>query len=111
MRFCSASPSCSARQLRALDVAPDSSGDAALHPDRLYVHFSIQRTEFDEVYDQFVALGVPVKPDRDQAWRDFVGWRVNYDAVLLALAALTQSVALAQPAVDTHKRSCLDQAG
>jgi len=32
---------------------------------------------------------VPVKPDREQAWRGFAGWRVNYDAVLLALAALT----------------------
>ena len=27
-------------------------------------------------------------PDRDQAWRDFAGWRVNYDQTLLALAVL-----------------------
>ena len=26
--------------------------------------------------------------DRDQAWRDFAGWRVNYDPVLIALATL-----------------------
>ena len=26
--------------------------------------------------------------DRDQAWRDYAGWRVNYDTVLLALADL-----------------------
>ena len=32
---------------------------------------------------------MPLKADRDQAWRDFSGWRVNYDAVLLALANLT----------------------
>jgi hypothetical protein len=32
---------------------------------------------------------VPLKADLDQAWRDFAGWRVNYDRVLLSLAALT----------------------
>ena len=25
------------------------------------------------------AAGVPLKADRDQAWRDWAGWRVNYD--------------------------------
>jgi hypothetical protein len=29
--------------------------------------------------------------DRDAAWRDFAGWRVNYDTVLLALAAMTMA--------------------
>lgn len=33
--------------------------------------------------------GVPLKADRDQAWRDFAGWRVNYDKVLLATCDLT----------------------
>ena len=28
------------------------------------------------------AAGVPLRPDREQAWRDFAGWRVNYDTVL-----------------------------
>lgn len=65
-----------------VDYPPDPRSDDPI---------SIQRTEFDEVYDQFAAQGVPVKSDRDQAWRDFAGWRVNYDAVLLALAALTQA--------------------
>lgn len=32
------------------------------------------------------AAGVPLKPDLDQAWRDFAGWRVNYDVVLITLA-------------------------
>jgi hypothetical protein len=50
---------------------------------------SIAREEFDAAYDELAAAGVPLKPDRDQAWRDFAGWRVNYDTVLLALAALT----------------------
>jgi hypothetical protein len=52
---------------------------------------SISRVEFDEVYDRLAGQEVPLKSDRDQAWRDFAGWRVNYDAVLLALAGLTMA--------------------
>ncbi len=29
--------------------------------------------------------------DREQAWRDFSGWRVNYDVPLLALASLVMA--------------------
>ncbi len=50
---------------------------------------SIAREEFDEACETLAGAGVPLTPDRDQAWRDFAGWRVNYDTVLLALAALT----------------------
>ncbi len=50
---------------------------------------SITRAEFDEVCAMMAAAGVPLKPDRDRAWRDFAGWRVNYDEVLLLLAAFT----------------------
>ncbi len=50
---------------------------------------SISRYEFDEVCDNLAAQNVPLKPDREQAWRDFKGWRVNYDDALLSLAALT----------------------
>jgi hypothetical protein len=50
---------------------------------------SIDRSEFDEVWDDFAAANLPLKPDRDRAWRDFAGWRVNYDVVLLGLAGLT----------------------
>lgn len=50
---------------------------------------SISRYEFEAVCDTLAGQNVPLKPDRDQAWRDFAGWRVNYDDVLLALAALT----------------------
>jgi len=52
---------------------------------------SVERAEFDEAYDRMARVGVPLKPDREQAWRDFVGWRVNYDEVLLHLAALTMA--------------------
>jgi hypothetical protein len=48
---------------------------------------SVTRDEFEEMYAQLGAAGVPVKPDHDQAWRDFAGWRVNYDRVLVTLAA------------------------
>jgi hypothetical protein len=49
---------------------------------------SIRREEYDAVYDELKADGVPLKADRDQAWRDYAGWRVNYDTVLLALCAV-----------------------
>jgi hypothetical protein len=52
---------------------------------------SICREEFDEVYDEMQASGIPIKADREQAWRDFSGWRINYDRVLLGLARLTSA--------------------
>lgn len=52
---------------------------------------SVTRSEFFEVYERLVGAGVPVKPDREQAWRDFAGWRVNYDVVLLTLAGLVMA--------------------
>lgn len=48
---------------------------------------SVSREEFDEVCAKLDEAGVPMKADRDQAWRDFSGWRVNYDGVLVTLAA------------------------
>ena len=52
---------------------------------------SIQREEFDQACNRLAAVGVPLRADRETAWRDFAGWRVNYDTVLLSLAALTQA--------------------
>jgi hypothetical protein len=52
---------------------------------------SVSRVEFDAAYDELAQGGVPLIADRDQAWRDFSGWRVNYDTALLALAALTMA--------------------
>lgn len=49
---------------------------------------SVTRQEFDEVCDRLAAAGAPMRPDRDQSWRDFVGWRVNYDEVLVRLCAV-----------------------
>jgi hypothetical protein len=50
---------------------------------------SVSRQEYDSVCGELEALGIPLKADREQAWHDFVGWRVNYDAVLVGLAVLT----------------------
>jgi hypothetical protein len=52
---------------------------------------SISRDEFDAAWDHLTAQGLPMKADRDLAWKNFAGWRVNYDRVLLALAALTMA--------------------
>ena len=64
---------------------------------------SITRAEFDEVCAYLREQGVELKQDRDQAWRDFSGWRVNYDAVLIAIAAVT----LAPPAPWSSDRAKL----
>lgn len=52
---------------------------------------SLSRAEFDEACAELQRNGVPLTTDREQAWRDFTGWRVNYDTVLLALAAVTMA--------------------
>ncbi|MBV8302747.1 MAG: hypothetical protein JOZ04_00955 [Acidimicrobiia bacterium] len=49
---------------------------------------SVSREEYDDVYEELASVGVPLKADRDQAWRDFSGWRVNYDTVLISIAVL-----------------------
>ena len=52
---------------------------------------SIAREEYDAVYDALAEAGLPMKQDREQTWRDYAGWRVNYDRPLLSLAALTMA--------------------
>jgi hypothetical protein len=52
---------------------------------------SISREEYDAACDEMVAAGVRIRADRDQAWRDFAGWRVNYDSVLVGLAGYTMA--------------------
>jgi hypothetical protein len=51
----------------------------------------VERHEFDEVVDQLVKAGLPIKTDREQAWRDFAGWRVNYDRALILLCGLVMA--------------------
>lgn len=52
---------------------------------------SVTRAEFDSAYDQLVAGGLPVRADRDAAWHDFAGWRVNYDTVLVVLCHMVDA--------------------
>ncbi len=52
---------------------------------------SISRQEFDVAWEQMADAGMALKADQDQAWRDYAGWRVNYDVVLLALAEVTMA--------------------
>ncbi len=61
---------------------PDPAPDAPI---------SVSRREFDLLCVELQAAGVPLVADRDQAWRDFSGWRVNYDAALLGLCALVMA--------------------
>lgn len=61
----------------------------------------ITRVEFDAAYDRLAQQGIPLKPNRDQCWLDFAGWRVNYDDVLLGLADVT----MAPPAPWSSDRS------
>ncbi len=51
----------------------------------------ITREEFDTACSQLEAQGLVLKADRDQAYKDFAGWRINYEAVLLAIGAITQA--------------------
>ncbi len=62
-----------------IDYDPDPAPDDPI---------SISRDEYDDVYDRLAAEGVPLRADREQTWRDFAGWRVNYDTVLIVLAGL-----------------------
>lgn len=94
--------------LSALDIPPDASAalciragfislrsiaenfNLPLNPDPTFPEtpISISRDEFLDVLDQLKEADLPLKKDREQAWRDFAGWRVNYDQPLLELCSL-----------------------
>ncbi|MGA7834487.1 MAG: hypothetical protein WCA31_04715 [Acidimicrobiales bacterium] len=48
------------------------------------IPISITRAEFETVLNRLDRIGVPLLADRDAAWADFVGWRINYDAIIEA---------------------------
>jgi hypothetical protein len=52
---------------------------------------SIAKDEFDAAWTQMAEAGVTLRADREEAWRAFRGWRVNYDTCLLALAGLVEA--------------------
>jgi len=67
--------------------------DVPYNPDPQYptdpIHVS--RADFDAALNRLASQGVPIRDDRDLAWRNFAGWRVNYDSVLLALSRMTMA--------------------
>jgi hypothetical protein len=98
---------CAALVRSAVDIPADSQADLCIRAGYLALRYigaffrisydpnpsptdpiSISRAEFEAALDEMAEASVPLKADREQAWRDFVGWRVNYDTVLLALAEL-----------------------
>ena len=66
---------------------------------------SVTRREFDLLCIELVAAGIDLKADHDQAWRDYAGWRVNYDVPLTSLSALVD----APPAKWSSDRSPIRQ--
>jgi hypothetical protein len=74
--------------LRAIADYFQIAHDPDPHPDD---PISIDRSEWEAVIEELGSAGVPITSDRDRAWRDFAGWRVNYDRVLISLAALTEA--------------------
>jgi hypothetical protein len=48
------------------------------------IPISVTRDQFDLVLERLERTGVPIVADRDAAWWDFVGWRVNYDVIIEA---------------------------
>ncbi|MGB7873637.1 MAG: hypothetical protein WBL25_04580, partial [Anaerolineales bacterium] len=62
---------------------------------------NISRAEFETVLDVLQEEDLPLKADREQAWQDFAGWRVNYDHTLLGLCSLV----MAPPAFWSSDRS------
>ena len=52
---------------------------------------SISRNEFDLMYFELEAAGIPLKADHDRAWADFCGWRVNYDTTLVRLTTVVSA--------------------
>ena len=49
---------------------------------------SVTREKFDTAAAELETAGLPLRADRDAAFEDFNGWRVNYDRPLLALSRL-----------------------
>ncbi len=48
----------------------------------------LTEAEFGEAYDLLVSTAFPIECSRDEAWRHFSGWRVNYEGIADALTLL-----------------------
>ena len=48
----------------------------------------LTRAEFDDGLRRLVEVNFPMERDADEAWRNFVGWRVNYEPIVDELTRL-----------------------
>jgi hypothetical protein len=48
----------------------------------------LTRAEFDKGIARLQAVGFPMERDVDETWRNFKGWRVNYEGIVDTLTAL-----------------------
>lgn len=83
--FCIRSGYLALRQIALFFEIPSSDEPNPTDP------IAIDREEFNEACRYLESQGVPLVADLDQAWRDYAGWRVNYDKELISLAALTMA--------------------
>ncbi|MGQ0743167.1 MAG: hypothetical protein ACT4OS_02275 [Acidimicrobiales bacterium] len=74
--------------LRSIANSLDIDHDRDPRPDD---PISVTREEFDAACRRLAESGAPMRSDAEAAWAAFAGWRVNYDLVLVSLAALTQA--------------------
>ncbi len=49
---------------------------------------NVTQNEFDDAYDHFQQSGLPMKPDKEAAWRTFAQHRVQYECQLMTLVRL-----------------------
>jgi len=63
-------------------------GTWVLRPDEADPNDGITLTyeEFVEAIDRLASVDFPLERSNEEAWRDFVGWRVNYEAAAYAIA-------------------------
>jgi hypothetical protein len=83
--FCIRSGYLALRQIAIFFEVPYSKNPTPTDP------IAIIREEYEAACQYLEEQGVSLLPDRDQAWRDYAGWRVNYDKELISLAALTMA--------------------
>lgn len=83
--FCIRSGYLALRQIAIFFEVPSSHNPASTDP------IAITRHEYEDACRYLTEQGVPLLPDRVQTWRDYAGWRVNYDKELISLAALTMA--------------------
>ena len=65
--------------------------DIPLEPDPA-AGISLTYDEFLEAVDRMREVDFPIERDPQQAWADFVGWRVNYEPAAYAVAAAVYAV-------------------